>query len=229
MDVGGIEYLDKIPVKRVDPALGVRVVPPGVARYGSFLSEGVVLMPGYVNIGAWVGPRDDGRHLGHRRLVRADRRGRPPRRRGRYRRGAGRPQAATGDRRERRVSRLALCRHRGRPYRRGRRAVRERLVDRVGPRHRRHGNRAGRVPREARRGQSSCPARARRRSPPDLPALLRPHRRVARKSHRSAAQPQRRAARVRVAVELRPEPSVTGLSCRRRSAPQALPESPVRP
>jgi 2,3,4,5-tetrahydropyridine-2-carboxylate N-succinyltransferase len=57
MDVGGIEYLDKIPLKRVDPALGVRVVPPGVARYGSFLSEGVVLMPGYVNIGAWVGPR----------------------------------------------------------------------------------------------------------------------------------------------------------------------------
>ena len=35
----------------------MRVVPPGVARYGSFLSEGVVLMPGYVNIGAWVGPR----------------------------------------------------------------------------------------------------------------------------------------------------------------------------
>ena len=57
MDSGGIAYLDKIPLKRVDPALGVRVVPPGVARYGSFLSEGVVLMPGYVNIGAWVGPR----------------------------------------------------------------------------------------------------------------------------------------------------------------------------
>jgi 2,3,4,5-tetrahydropyridine-2-carboxylate N-succinyltransferase len=32
-------------------------VPPGVARYGSFLSQGVVLMPGFVNIGAWVGPR----------------------------------------------------------------------------------------------------------------------------------------------------------------------------
>jgi 2,3,4,5-tetrahydropyridine-2-carboxylate N-succinyltransferase len=57
MESGGIEYLDKIPVKRVDPSLGVRVVPPGVARYGSFLSEGVVLMPGYVNIGAWIGPR----------------------------------------------------------------------------------------------------------------------------------------------------------------------------
>lgn len=57
MEVGGLRFLDKIPVKRVDPSLGVRVVPPGIARYGSFLSEGVVLMPGYVNIGAWVGPR----------------------------------------------------------------------------------------------------------------------------------------------------------------------------
>ena len=57
MEIGGLRFLDKIPVKRVDPSLGVRVVPPGVARRGSFLSEGVVLMPGYVNIGAWVGPR----------------------------------------------------------------------------------------------------------------------------------------------------------------------------
>ena len=57
MEIGGLRFLDKIPLKRVDPSLGVRVVPPGVARHGSFLSEGVVLMPGYVNIGAWVGPR----------------------------------------------------------------------------------------------------------------------------------------------------------------------------
>jgi 2,3,4,5-tetrahydropyridine-2,6-dicarboxylate N-succinyltransferase len=57
IDVGGLRFLDKIPVKRVDPALGVRVVPPGIARHGAFLAEGVVLMPGYVNIGAWVGPR----------------------------------------------------------------------------------------------------------------------------------------------------------------------------
>lgn len=57
MDVGGLHFLDKIPVKRDFAERGVRVVPPGVARYGSFLSEGVVLMPGYVNIGAWVGPR----------------------------------------------------------------------------------------------------------------------------------------------------------------------------
>jgi 2,3,4,5-tetrahydropyridine-2,6-dicarboxylate N-succinyltransferase len=57
MEVGGLHFLDKIPVKADYAAHGVRVVPPGVARYGSFLSEGVVLMPGFVNIGAWVGPR----------------------------------------------------------------------------------------------------------------------------------------------------------------------------
>src|SRR5919206_336718 len=35
----------------------VLVDPPATARYGSFLSPGVVMMPSYVNIGAWVGPR----------------------------------------------------------------------------------------------------------------------------------------------------------------------------
>ena len=57
MDVGGLHFLDKIPVKADYAERGVRVVPPGVARYGSYLGEGVVLMPGFVNIGAWVGPR----------------------------------------------------------------------------------------------------------------------------------------------------------------------------
>ncbi|HET8968415.1 MAG TPA: 2,3,4,5-tetrahydropyridine-2,6-dicarboxylate N-succinyltransferase [Gaiellaceae bacterium] len=57
MDVGGLHFLDKIPVKADYADRGVRVVPPGVARYGSYLGEGVVLMPGFVNIGAWVGPR----------------------------------------------------------------------------------------------------------------------------------------------------------------------------
>ncbi|MGH3110829.1 MAG: 2,3,4,5-tetrahydropyridine-2,6-dicarboxylate N-succinyltransferase [Gaiellaceae bacterium] len=57
MEIGGLTFLDKIPVKDDYAQRGVRVVPPGVARYGSFLSEGVVLMPGFVNIGAWVGPR----------------------------------------------------------------------------------------------------------------------------------------------------------------------------
>ena len=55
VEVGPFMFQDKIPLKRQAP--GARIVPPGVARYGSFLSEGVVLMPGYVNIGAWVGPR----------------------------------------------------------------------------------------------------------------------------------------------------------------------------
>ena len=40
MDIGGLHFLDKIPVKTDYADRGVRVVPPGVARYGSFLSEG---------------------------------------------------------------------------------------------------------------------------------------------------------------------------------------------
>jgi 2,3,4,5-tetrahydropyridine-2,6-dicarboxylate N-succinyltransferase len=56
-EIGPFEYHDKIPLKRNYDELGVRVVPPAVARYGSYLSPGVVLMPSYVNIGAWVGPR----------------------------------------------------------------------------------------------------------------------------------------------------------------------------
>src|ERR1043165_6739445 len=55
MDIGGLHFLDKIPVKSDYADRGVRVVPPGVARYGSFLEPGCVLMPGYVNIGARVG------------------------------------------------------------------------------------------------------------------------------------------------------------------------------
>jgi 2,3,4,5-tetrahydropyridine-2-carboxylate N-succinyltransferase len=55
-EVGPFEYHDKIPLKSGYAELGVRVVPPATARYGAFLSRGVVLMPSYVNIGAWVGP-----------------------------------------------------------------------------------------------------------------------------------------------------------------------------
>jgi 2,3,4,5-tetrahydropyridine-2-carboxylate N-succinyltransferase len=54
-EVGPFEYLDKIPLKHGYEQLGVRVVPPATARYGAFLSRGVVLMPSYVNIGAWIG------------------------------------------------------------------------------------------------------------------------------------------------------------------------------
>lgn len=55
MEVGPYEYHDKIPLKKGFEAAGVRVVPPAVARYGSFLERGVVMMPSYVNIGARVG------------------------------------------------------------------------------------------------------------------------------------------------------------------------------
>jgi 2,3,4,5-tetrahydropyridine-2-carboxylate N-succinyltransferase len=55
MEVGPFEFHDKIPLKRGLAEAGVRVVPPGVVRYGSFLEPGVILMPGYVNIGARVG------------------------------------------------------------------------------------------------------------------------------------------------------------------------------
>jgi len=55
LHAGDLEFFDKVPPKRNLEAAGVRVVPPGVARYGSFLEPGVILMPGYVNIGARVG------------------------------------------------------------------------------------------------------------------------------------------------------------------------------
>ena len=55
IEVGPFEFHDKIPLKKHLDEAGVRVVPPGVARYGSFLERGVILMPGYVNLGAWVG------------------------------------------------------------------------------------------------------------------------------------------------------------------------------
>jgi 2,3,4,5-tetrahydropyridine-2,6-dicarboxylate N-succinyltransferase len=53
-DRDALVYYDKLPVKRNYKRFGVRCVPPGVARYGSFLGRNVILMPGYVNIGAYV-------------------------------------------------------------------------------------------------------------------------------------------------------------------------------
>ena len=52
---GPLGFFDKIPAKKDWEGTGVRVVPPGVARYGSHLEPGVILMPGFVNIGARVG------------------------------------------------------------------------------------------------------------------------------------------------------------------------------
>lgn len=55
IELGPFEFFDKIPLKTGFKAQGVRVVPHAIARYGSFLDREVVLMPSYVNIGAYVG------------------------------------------------------------------------------------------------------------------------------------------------------------------------------
>lgn len=60
MKAGTTRYYDKVPTKFEDFSKddfrqgGYRVVPPAVARHGSFLGKNVVLMPSYVNIGAYV-------------------------------------------------------------------------------------------------------------------------------------------------------------------------------
>ena len=56
LEAGPFEYHDKIPLKHGWAERGVRVVPPATVRHGAFVSVGAVLMPCYVNIGAWVGP-----------------------------------------------------------------------------------------------------------------------------------------------------------------------------
>src|SRR5262249_28333156 len=53
LEVGPFEFHDKIPLKKNLHEAGVRLVPPGVIRYGAFLERGAIVMPGYVNIGAY--------------------------------------------------------------------------------------------------------------------------------------------------------------------------------
>ena len=55
VELGPFEYADKIPLKVQYERLGVRVVPGASARWGSYLAPGVIMMPSYVNIGAYVG------------------------------------------------------------------------------------------------------------------------------------------------------------------------------
>jgi 2,3,4,5-tetrahydropyridine-2,6-dicarboxylate N-succinyltransferase len=54
IEAGPFEFHDKIPLKKNYKSLGVRVVPHALARYGSYLAPGVIMMPSYVNIGARV-------------------------------------------------------------------------------------------------------------------------------------------------------------------------------
>ena len=53
-ETGIFEYHDKMELKRNYAEKGVRVVPPAVARYGAYISKGVIMMPCYINIGAYV-------------------------------------------------------------------------------------------------------------------------------------------------------------------------------
>jgi 2,3,4,5-tetrahydropyridine-2-carboxylate N-succinyltransferase len=61
MRAGELGFFDKVKTKFSHlsedemRATGIRVVPPAVARHGSFIAKGAILMPSYVNIGAWVG------------------------------------------------------------------------------------------------------------------------------------------------------------------------------
>ncbi len=55
IEVGPFEFHDKIPLKTGYAAKGVRVVPHAIARHGAFIESGAILMPSYINVGAWVG------------------------------------------------------------------------------------------------------------------------------------------------------------------------------
>ena len=55
IDCPPFSYFDKIPLKQWNGSEKVRVVPQALARFGSFVDEGAILMPSYINIGAYVG------------------------------------------------------------------------------------------------------------------------------------------------------------------------------
>ena len=54
IEIPPFEFHDKIPLKHGYKEKGIRVVPHAIARYGSYISEGVIMMPSYINIGAYV-------------------------------------------------------------------------------------------------------------------------------------------------------------------------------
>jgi 2,3,4,5-tetrahydropyridine-2-carboxylate N-succinyltransferase len=54
IEIGPFEFHDKMKLKTGYAKKGIRVVPHAVARYGAYISKGVVMMPSYVNIGAYV-------------------------------------------------------------------------------------------------------------------------------------------------------------------------------
>ena len=54
VEIGPFEFHDKIPLKNNYAKKGIRVVPHAIARFGAYISKGVILMPSYVNIGSYV-------------------------------------------------------------------------------------------------------------------------------------------------------------------------------
>jgi 2,3,4,5-tetrahydropyridine-2-carboxylate N-succinyltransferase len=62
LDAGYTRFFDKVPLKYAQAseeelrASGTRVVPHAIVRRGAFVAPNVVLMPSYINIGAYVGP-----------------------------------------------------------------------------------------------------------------------------------------------------------------------------
>lgn len=52
--IGDLEFYDKIPLKNNYKLKKIRVVPHAIARYGSYIAPGVILMPSYVNIGSYI-------------------------------------------------------------------------------------------------------------------------------------------------------------------------------
>jgi 2,3,4,5-tetrahydropyridine-2-carboxylate N-succinyltransferase len=54
IEVGPFEFHDKMALKTGYKQKGIRVVPHAIARYGAYISKGVIMMPSYVNIGAFV-------------------------------------------------------------------------------------------------------------------------------------------------------------------------------
>jgi 2,3,4,5-tetrahydropyridine-2-carboxylate N-succinyltransferase len=54
IEIGPFQFYDKIPLKSGYASNGIRVVPNAVARYGSYIAGNVILMPSFVNIGAYI-------------------------------------------------------------------------------------------------------------------------------------------------------------------------------
>ena len=75
IEVGPFEFHDKMALKTNYKELGVRVVPHAIARYGAFVASGVIMMPSYINIGAFIGSRCivvEGVHVGKQAVLGAN-------------------------------------------------------------------------------------------------------------------------------------------------------------